>query len=311
MKRILTFLLTLCLLASVATCFAFSANAEETDIKVTVGQSFAWNEQTTKATGDTKASANWSKSGGVSPDGLWNYKFYSLNKKIYRPLVYNGGNFAWSSKAGTDDGGVGMARVRNYGANFHPGYAADVVKEFTCPSGGTIQISSTVARKTDLASGTEATGTSFAIYVEDRLVYPEEGKGEYLTLVSTQTQTINITVEVAKNERVRIHIGAIGEQTNDDVDMSNTITYKSINDNVAEGLTEDTLVHSVITRTDDGFAGPDDDDNKDNNVGEDPRLPTRKEGLSTGAIIGIVAGAVAVVGIAVVVVIVLKKKQQE
>lgn len=302
MKKILTLFLTLCLLASVATCFAFSANAEETDIEVSVGSTFEWNSQAESVTGDPKTKFAWYKSNGVSPDGLWSYKFYSLNKKMYKSLVLSGSNFAWSASAGNDDGGIGMARVVNLGGTFHPGYAADVVKEFTCPSGGKIRISSTVARQKD-AAGT--TGASFAIYVEDRLVYPEEGNGDYLTLVSSTPQTIDVDVEVSKNERVRIHIGAIEEQEEDYVDMSNTITYTSVNDDVAEGLTEDTLVFSTIPRTDDGPGNA----NNNNNGGS--KLPTKNDGLSTGAIIGIVAGAVAVVGIAVVVVIVLKKKKQD
>ncbi len=309
MKKILTLFLILCLLASVATCFAFSANAEEKEIQVSVGQSFEWNDQSPAVTGDPKSKLNWHKSGGVSPDGLWSYQFYALARKMYFNMHACGNDFAWNASSNTkNESGLDWARVLNLGKSFHPDVAADVVKVFKCPSGGTIQISSIVARTTDLKSGSSATGTSFAIYVEDRLVYPEEGDGEYLTLVSTDEQTIDVTVDVAKGERVRIHIGAIGDNSNDGVNMSNVITYKTVNNNAAEGVTEDTLVFSTISRTEDT---PDLPDTNDSNTGGGSKLPVKNDGLSTGAIIGIVAGVVAVVGIAVVVVIVLKKKKQD
>ncbi len=303
MKKILIFSLTLCLLVSAVTCFAVSASAEE-EIEVTVGQVFEWNDQS----GELTTQRAWTRSNGVSPDGLWKYQFYAIEKGIYQDMVLaSGGFFAWNNNPGSDDNGLGYARVRNYGANFHPGSKADAVKVFTCPSGGTIQISSTVARQSDLTAGGKATGSSFAIYVENRLVYPEQGNGEYLTLVSKNPQTIDVTVEVAKNERVRIHIGAIGDQGSDGVDMSNTITYKSVNDTVGEQASETTM---VVTGFEDGktnvkppLKGDDD--------GGDRDLPVEDKGPSVGLIVGIAVGAVAVVGIAVAVVVVLKKKKQE
>lgn len=300
MKKFLTLLLTLCLVASVVSSFAVVANAE--DIQVSVGQSFEWNDQSA----DPKTKMAWYKSNGTSPDGLWKYKFYSLNKKVYQNLVINGNDFCWKTDAGNDDYGIGMARVRQVGKNFHPGYAADVVKEFTCPSGGSIQILSTVARQNDLKAGTSANGTSFAIYVEDRLVYPEEGGGEFLTLVSSEEQIIDVTVDVKKGERVRIHIGAIGEQSGDGINMANTITYKAVNDEDAGELSDTTFTNTRIENTN---ARPTLDVN--NQGGNNNRLPSDNDGLSVGAIVGIVIGGVAVVGIAAVVVIVLKKKKQD
>ncbi len=304
MKKILTVFLTVCLLASVVACFAVSAHAE--DIQVTVGQVFEWNDQS----GDSAKELAWRRGGGTSPDGLWKYQFYALKKGIYQDLVFASGNqYAWNPNPGSDDNGIGYARVRQMGKNFHPATGADVVKVFTAPSGGSIQISSTVARSSDLKAGGSATGTSFAIYVEDRLVYPEEGNGEYLTLVSKNPQTIDVTVDVSKGERVRIRIGAIGNQSSDAIDMSNTITYKSINDEVAGEVSDVTLDFPKYTNgasyTIPDLPGADDDN------GGDRELPTDNGGMNVGVIVGIVVGAVAVVGIAVAVVVIMKKKKQE
>ncbi len=300
MKKILTLLLALCLVASVVSSFAVVANAE--DIQVSVGQTFEWNDQS----GDPTTKMNWYRCEATSPDGLWKYRFYSLNRKVYQDLQISGNDYCWKAGAGTDDYGIGMARVRQVGKNFHPGYAADVVKEFTCPSGGSILISSIVSRQNDLKAGTTANGTSFAIYVEDRLVYPEEGGGDFLTLVSSEEQNIEVTVDVKKGEHVRIHIGAIGEQTSDGINMANTITYKSVNDEDAGELTDSTITDNRIENTN---TRPTLD--FDNQGGNSNRLPSDSDGLSVGAIVGIVVGAVAVVGIAAVVVIVLKKKKQD
>lgn len=302
MKKILTILLSLCLLVSCVACFAVSANAEE-EIKVSVGSSFEWNS----SAGDAKTQMAWSKSGGKSPDGLWQYQYYSIAKDVYKNMVAFGTAFAWSAKATSDDYGIGYARVMEYGTYFHPGYAADAVKVFTCPSGGSIQISTEIARRNDLKAGSTANGTSFAIYVEDKLVYPGEGGGDYLTLVSTEPQLIDVEVKVAKGERVRIHIGALGEQSGDGVVMKNTITYKSINNDVAEDISDKTLTDGRIESTDTAPTLKPNQGGNNNN-----KLPVKNNGgISTGAIIGIVAGVVVVAAAAVVVVIVLKKKKQD
>ncbi len=306
MKKILTVFLAVCLLASLATCFAFSSSAAE-EIDVTAGSKFEWNDQS----GDAKKQTAWRTGKGKSPDGLWQYHFYSLVKKMYQPMVFaNGAQYAWTTNPGGDDSGLGYARVRELGKNFHPAVAADVVKTFYCPAGGTIEITSTLARQMDLVAGTSQTGTSFAIYVEDRLVYPEEGGGEFLTLVSTAPQTVTVTVEVAKNERVRFHIGAIGDQGSDGVNMENTIVYKSVDDSkVADEKSDTKWQNSVYVNPD--LPTDQINNNVNNNNNNNNNNTNNDGGISAGAIIGIVVGAVSVVGIAVAVVVILKKKKQD
>lgn len=312
MKKLVSVFLTICLLASLAVCFTVSANAAE---EVTVGKEYAWNDQSTTPA----AAVKWRNGGGKSPDGLWKYEIYHLaTEKFYGVVLHSaGGQYAWNATAGADDHGMGYARVREVGKNFHPAYGADIVKTFICPEGGTIDITSTVARAEAVPGGSELNGTSFAIYVEDRRVYPAEGEGEYLTLDSTAEKTVEVkAVEVAKNERVRIHIGAIGNQEKDEVSMSNIIIYKSLNsDNVADIPTD--VNTDTNTDTDESSSGdnwwdkPDNGKDKNSDKNNNNNAGSNEDGLSAGAIIGIVIGAVAVVGIAVAVVIVLKKKKQD
>ncbi len=314
MKKFLTALLSLCMFVSLATCIVpVLTGAEEND--VTVGQVFEWNDQSKATTGDAETELAWRTGKATSPDGNWKYHFYSLNKEIYQPVVVAFGNcYAWIREPGDDDNGLGFARVRDFGRNFHPGYAADIVKTFICPSGGSIQISTTVARANNLEAG-KGTGTSLAIYKEDTegrtLIYPEAGAGEYLTLVSTTPQTVDVTVDVAKGERIHIHIGAMEDQSGDAVNMSNTVTYKSIS--------EDAVIGEVTNPDmDKGGSGgvsytiPDLVDKTTDGSGSGAQGGGSSEGgLSTGAVVGIVIGAVAVVGIAVAVVVILKKKKQD
>ncbi len=311
MKKILTILLSLCMLVSLATCIAMvPTGAEESD--VTVGQVFEWNDQSKETTGDAATELAWRTGKATSPDGNWKYHFYSLNKKMYQTVVIATGNlYAWNKNPGDDDNGLGYARVRKFGAEFHPGYAADIVKTFTCPSGGSIQISSTVFRNNNLEAG-KGTGSSFAIYKENTegrtLIYPEAGAGEYLTLVSSSPQTVEVTVDVAKGERIHIHIGAMEDQSGDVVTMSNTITYKSISDDAVEGPVTNSSLPSAtggVSYTNPGLA-----DKTTDGAGSGTQGGAQG-GLSTGAIVGIVIGAVAVVGIAVAAVVILKKKKQD
>lgn len=307
MKKLLTVLLTLCLLASLFACFAISANAAE-EVDVVVGSKFEWNDQ-------SDAAAKWRNGKGKSEDGLWQYHLYRLEaaegQNPYHPLVWStAGCYAWNRGVGSDDGGIGYARVRNNGTAFHPATKADVVKTFYCPSGGTIEITSVLARESEVDISTAANGSSFAIYVEDRLVYPEAGNGDYLILESTTAQTVTVKdIEVAKNERVRIHIGSLGEQSADLVFMSNTIRYTGVNDSVVDEQV-DTVTKNTYTPPSDVVV-PGLNNNNNNNGGSGSSNNGQGGGLSTGAIIGIVAGGVAVIGIAVAVIVILKKKQQQ
>ncbi len=310
MKKILTILLSLCLLVSLAAGIAVvTTGAEEND--VTVGQVFEWNDQSKATTGDAATELAWRTGKATSPDGNWKYHFYSLNRDIYQTVVIGTNNeYAWKRDPGPDDSGIGYARVRKFGTEFHPGYAADIVKTFICPSGGSVQISSTVARGSNLVAG-KGTGTSFAIYRENTegrtLIYPESGSGEFLTLVSTTPQTVEITVDVAKGERIHFHIGAIEDQSADVVTMSNSIVYKTISDDAVEGPVTNSSLPSAtggVSYTNPGLA-----DKTTDGAGSGAQGGAQG-GLPTGAIVGIVIGAVAVVGIAVAVVVILKKKKQ-
>lgn len=307
MKKILTIVLSLCILASMATCFAISVSAEEdAPVSVTVGQKFEWNGQS----GDEASKKAWREGGGKSPDGLWRYQFYALTNNKYGNMVICPGLFyAWNTNPGETD--FGYARVREYGANFHPGEKADVVKVFTCPSGGTIELDTTVTREAAVEG--EATGTSIAVYLEDQLIYPEAGGGDFLSIQDAEPHNFKVTVDVSANERIYIHLGCInGEQNGDSTYMTNTVTYKAVNDESTE-VSENThtvtlrtnTIAGSLTLTENDIAGTGGASNSNSNTNTD------SQGASTGLIIGIVAGAVAVVGIAVVVVIVLKKKKAE
>ncbi len=311
MKKILTILLSLCLLVSLATCLTMvNTGAEETE--VTVGQVFEWNDQSKDATGDAATETAWRKAKATSPDGNWKYHFYSLTKNMYQTVVITtSSEYAWTKQPTDEDAGIGYARVRKFGSNFHPDNKADIVKTFICPSGGTIEISSTVARANNLEAG-KGTGTSFAIYKENTegrtLVYPEAGGSEYVALVSTAPQDIKVTVDVAKGERIHIHIGAMDDRNGDAVNMSNTVTYKAISDDTLGGeVTNSSLPSASGGLT---YSEPVLTEKDTNGAGSNVTGGGNSEGLPVGAIVGIVIGVVAVVGIAVAVVVILKKKKQ-
>lgn len=304
MKKFLCILLTLSLALSLVTLFAVSAHAEGEKIDVTVGQSFEWGDQSA----DLNTRRNWGNSKGVSPDGLWRYQFYALSKKVYSDMVYcsSAGGFAWSANAGSDDMGLGYARVRNYGVNFHPATGADTVKVFTCPSGGTIQISTTVARASAVPTDGSSNGTSFAIYLEDRLIYPEAGGGEFRALTETAPQNIDVTVDVKAGERVRIHIGAMGNQGSDSVNMTNVITYKAVNSDTAEIVESSGPLHGTLTDPA-TYTIPDVQDNDGNSPDRD--LPTKNGGGFPIVAVIIIVAVVAVAAAGVVIVVLKKKKQ--
>ena len=307
MKKILTILLALCLLVALAASFAVSASA---DAEIAIGQRYEWNDQTT----DAASQKAWRTGKGVSPDGLWTYKVFVLATEKYMGTVIStsAGGYAWAEKP--EDTGIGFCRVRNFGSNFHPGEAGDIVKVFTCPSGGTVTLESILARTTEYDPSSGMTPSSFAVYVADGIgaskkaenrvkVYPVEDDYELLT--SATEKTISVDIDVKKGQLIMIHIGAVeANQGADGVNMSNTVTYIGINDDVAAESTDTDDGRTIISRTDPTLTL-----NPTNNAGSVSTNNNADSGSSTGLIIGVVAG-VAVVA-AVVVVLLLKKKKAE
>ena len=296
MKKILTVFLALCLIAAFGTMFAISSFAEEAteEIDVTAGMKFEWNDSSENA-------KQWIQSKGVSPEGLWKYQMYALEKGIYQDLaaVYSSG-FAISTNPGDD--GVGYARVRKNGINFHPGKTADVVKAFTCPSGGTIEVTSVLTREKDVSQ--TGTGTSFCVYLGSQLVYPADGS-PYMILNSKDPQTFTFTVDVAKGQVLRFHIGGIdGNIAGDSTNMSNVVTYKAVNDSVGEDEVSGTITFDRVSNT----VSVDAIGANNGNNGSSLNTSNGGNGGNVGLIIGIVAGVVVVA--AVVVVVIIKKKQQ-
>lgn len=294
MKKILALVLTLCVALSMAVAFGSMANAEENEIDVTVGMKFEYNA--------SESVAKWLAEKGTSPDGLWAYKVQPLARPgVFMNVVINSGPYyAWADPSG--DSGLGYARVRELGINFHPGTDADIVKVFYCPSGGTIKLDTTIRRVNEFIAqeGSSATPTSLAIFVEDRKVFPE-GADEYISISSIEDQTYSVTFSVAKNERVYIHIGAMGDQASDAVEMSNTITYEEINGDIGDPSdvtfenSRDTVDAPSSTKTD-----------KPN-----PTIivPPKDNGPNVGLIIGVVVAVVVVAGVAAF--LFIKKKKAE
>ncbi|MBQ5820600.1 MAG: hypothetical protein IIW31_05140 [Clostridia bacterium] len=292
MKKILALVLTLCVALSMAVAFGSMANAKENEIDVTVGMRFEYNA--------AESVVKWMGDKGTSPDGLWAYKVQPLARPgVYMNVVINDGPYyAWANPSG--DTGLGYARVRDLGTNFHPGTDADIVKVFYCPSGGTIKLDTIIRRATEFVvqEGSENTPTSLAIYVEDRKVFPEGGD-EYMAITKAEDQTYSVTFDVKKNERVYIRIGAIGQQSGDAVVMSNTVTYEAVNDGVADP-TDITLTTSRPT-----VEAPT-TTSRPANTNRDPIGRPKNDGPNVGLIIGIVAAVVVVGGAAAF--IFIKKK---
>lgn len=302
MKKILTAVMALCLMVALAATFAINAFAAEEELIVAVGSKFEWNDQS--ATPALQKA--WIQSKGQSADGLWKYQMFVLDREMYVDLkaVYDAG-FAHSTTPGSS--GVGYARARKHGSNFHPGESADIVKTFICPSGGKIQIDTTVYRENAVTSQ-DVTGVSFAIYLEstdtNTLVYPTDGT-EAVIINSADPQQHLAEIDVKAGERIHIHIGAVDRnQSGDSTNMSNVITYKSVND---ESVVVSDKTISFNRETNTALNGH--DFNNGGAGGDGLPVPgEEKDGSSLPLILGIVGGVV-VVG-AVVVFVIIKKRQQ-
>lgn len=246
MKKLLLIALSLCMMLGTVAAFAVPSVAIEdgvNEVEVVAGSSFSWNDQS----GDPDSQKVWRFGKGKSPDGLWQYLFYSPKRKVYGPMVYSShGYYAWAKEPGVS--GLGYARARDFGRNFHPGETADVVKCFTFPSGGTVTVDTVIARVTAWEEGTDTTPTSLTIFLDDRQVFP--ANGEYETIVSDVEQTYSFDIDVIANQRLYIHIGCIdGNMQGDAVIMSNFVTYTAVD--------ERTYLESDSLSESDSLRGPD------------------------------------------------------
>lgn len=301
MKRTLSILCCLCLVLSMAAALTLNASAE---VEVTLGQEFAYNGAST-----AEERLAW-RTHNPSEDGLWKYMFYHLGKGVYsdmKSVKTQGAQYSWNgteaSNSGTGD--FDYCLVREYGKNFHPGSGADVCKAFICPTGGTVNIRTTIYRANEWTSESKGTPTGFAIFVGAKQIFPESGSG-YESITSKTPREITCTAEVLQGEQIIFRINCIdGDKASDAVYMENFVSYSAIN---RDG--------PVVTDTNTGLVASYHDIDVDVTI---PTLvdtdvsgnaDTASSGLSTGAIVGIVIGAVVVVGAAVAAILIVKKKKE-
>ena len=278
MKKTLTIILTICIALSLSAGFGGVA-IEDPDIEVSVGMQFAWNK-------GTDPDEQWLSNGGWSADGLWCYKIHPvIRPQLYlEAIITADGEYAWSATPETA-AILADARIRAKGEGVQPGIETDAVKVFHCPAAGTVRLETTIRRVTEYITKEDSleTPTTLAVYVEDRRVCPE-ADAEFIVISSTEEKTFSCTFQVHKNERVYIHVGAMGNAENDEVIMSNTITYEEL----YKGCPPPPTTGSTAT---------------------DQTTTDTENGSSAGLILGIVAAVVVVVG--AVAFIFIKKKKAE
>lgn len=180
------------------------------EVEVKPWQIFEWNYYDDDA---------WQKGKGVSPDGLWEFKLYSLTEDKYVNARMSDGSYLKNCMS------------KNYFDGFRPPIDYDLVKVFTCPSGGTIRLETLIGN--DLNNGNVVqNGSSLAIYLDGEQVYPTDGS-KYEIFPNVRTLYREITLNVKKNQKIYIHLGSLANTHENDVSLKNRVVYKSVNDSVA------------------------------------------------------------------------------
>ena len=306
MKKAFALFLALCMVAALTAALVVTSSADETE--VTVGQQLSYNQA---AKEDVVA---W-RTSNLSPDGMWKYMFYVPNKNAYKDMVIcrSSGNYSWDGSTSTGTGPLDYILVRQNGLNFHPGKAGDVCKVFIVPVSGHITLETTIARQTEFTSQSSGTPTGYAVWLEDKQIYPTDGS-EYEAFTSTTPRTVSVETDVIQGQYLYIRISSIdGQNGADGINMENFITYSSIDTSgsvftgTRTSLNGNNTWTGGSTVTIPSLHGS--DAPTTNNGGQ--KTTNNSSSSKTGLIIGIVAGVVVIAAAAAAVVIVKKKKSAE
>lgn len=289
LRFLLSFVLAVALVLTSFTMVGFAAGEDEVD--VTVGSVFEYNKL--DASSETRKA--WSEK-----NSMWIYQYYHHNEQIWRTMVYNAPYARWQ----TPNDIFNYAYVRNYGDNFHPAKQAETAKTFICPSSGTINFVTKVARVAEFTEESVGTPTSLRILLNDEVVYPTDGT-PYQEMRSTTEQEIRLTLDVYKNDRVRVVIGSInGDNGSDALLMSNTVTYTAVSD---EEQPDPSVITDDATKTNSSSVPSTSDDPIDTRpVNTDNNSSKEEGGMNPALIVGIVVGVIVV---AAIVIFIIKKKR--
>ena len=177
----------------------------------------------------------WKATRGESPDGLWTFKLYDLQKDVYLHAFNSSGNATFNA-------------VKEGGVSFAPPVSFDVVKVFTCPSGGTVRLENVIRADDDDFSLKEGNGVSFSVYLDGELVYPADGT-LYEVITSPRGKYREIELEVKKNQKIYFHLGSRGNNHDEYGYMRNSVVYESVNDAVSTYYVPRTCTHEKMLPT--------------------------------------------------------------
>ncbi len=122
------------------------------------------------------------------------------------------------------------AHAYNYvdllGVKMHPAKTRDVVKTYTAPHDGRIEMAVKVARYFEYVAEGSQNPTSLRVYKNNEQIWPTNGGQKEIT--SATAATYRICADVRTGDKIRCVVGSMGNTTQDGISMYNTVTYRAV-----------------------------------------------------------------------------------
>ncbi len=116
--------------------------------------------------------------------------------------------------------------VDSLGVKLHPAKARDVVKTYTVPHDGRVEMTIKIARYNEYVAEGSKNPTSLRVYKNNEQIWPTNGSQKEIT--SATAVTIRVHTDVRVGDKIRCVVGSMGNTTNDAVSMYNTVTYRAV-----------------------------------------------------------------------------------
>ena len=169
-------------------------------------------------------SATWGQ-----PDPYWSWEWTPKNETVFSPMTYEYVPSYGRSMYVAGWGTYPYSYADLLGVKMHPALLADTVKTFTAPYTGTVKIDASVARYVQYVSGGAKTPTSLRILINETQVYPLYSS--VLVLTDTQEKHISFSTQVRAGDKIRFVVGGMDQIDSDAIQMYNTVTYTSLENN--------------------------------------------------------------------------------
>lgn len=219
MKKTLALFMTLALMLTCITGFAFNSSAEgETPEYVEPSYSFELAMQSFGNVDGIEQNPEWGSydsEDGFFFDDVWTFEYWDHDSQVFAPMAAYfrsnqpgmkpsyGAFYMPYPEVGYSENGLHWIAIWNKGKYYHPGTTGGPVVTFIVPADGTISYSA--------AWSSGGNGNYATLWVNDEMIFPADGNLENAVFNNNSPITIEVEAfKVKAGDRVRLRLTTVG-----------------------------------------------------------------------------------------------------